>query len=138
MQHGMTQPGGREGLLASLSNIAITVVAMGQTRLELLANEVETQKLTVLRMLLLAQGMMFCAGVGLLLLVALAMLLMWEQRVAVVAVCAALFVVAAAYCYRAMVRILNAPEPAFSATLAELREDMRRLKAASGHAATPD
>jgi hypothetical protein len=34
---------------------------------------------------------------------------------------------------------LQSPEPAFSATLAELQEDIRQLKAAGGsHAATPD
>ena len=57
----MTKPGGREGLFAALKNIPVTLLAMSQTRLELLANEVEAQKLTVLRMLLLAQGMMFWA-----------------------------------------------------------------------------
>jgi hypothetical protein len=30
------------------------------------------------------------------------------------------------------------PESAFASSLTELQEDLRRLKAASGHAATPD
>lgn len=134
----MSKAGGREGLFAALKNIPVTLLAIGQTRLELFANEVEAQKLTVLRMLLLAQAMMFCAGLGLLLAVALITLLMWDQRVVVVAVFAALFLLAAALSYRALMRIVNAPEPAFAATLAELREDMRQLKAASSHADTPD
>ena len=135
----MSKAGGREGLFAALKNIPVTLLAIGQTRLELFANEVEAEKLTVLRMLLLAQAMMFCAGVGLLLAVALITLLMWDQRVVVVvAVFAALFLLAAALSYRALMRIVNAPEPAFAATLAELREDMRQLKAASSHADTPD
>lgn len=133
----MSGSGSREGLFASLKNIAVTLVAIGQTRLELLANEVETQKLTVLRMLLLALGMMFCAVVAAVLLVALAALLLWEQRVVVVAVGVVVFVGGAAWCWRAMMRIVNTPEPAFAGTLAELREDMRRLQEAS-HAATPD
>ena len=134
----MSKAGGREGLFAALKNIPVTLLAIGQTRLELFANEVEAEKLTVLRMLLLAQAMMFCAGLGLLLAVALITLLMWDQRVVVVAVFAALFLLAAALSYRALMRIVNAPEPAFAATLAELREDMRQLKAASSHADTPD
>lgn len=134
----MSKAGGREGLFAALKNIPVTLLAIGQTRLELFANEVEAEKLTVLRMLLLAQAMMFCAGLGLLLAVALITLLMWDQRVVVVAVFAALFLLAAALFYRALMRIVNAPEPAFAATLAELREDMRQLKAASSHADTPD
>lgn len=134
----MSKAGGREGLFAALKNIPVTLLAIGQTRLELFANEVETHKLTVLRMLLLAQAMLFCAGLGLLLAVALITLLMWDQRMVVVAVFAALFLLAAALSCRALMRIVNAPEPAFAATLAELREDMRQLKAASSHADTPD
>ena len=134
----MSKAGGREGLFAALKNIPVTLLAMGQTRLELFANEVEAQKLKVLRMLLLAQAMMFCAGVGLLLAVALVALLLWDQRLLVVAVFAGVFLVAAALFYRALMRIVYAPEPAFAATLAELREDMRQLKAASNHARSPD
>lgn len=134
----MTTAGGREGLFAALKNIPETLLAMGQTRLELLANEVEAQKLTVLRSLLLAQACAFCASLGIVLLVALAALLMWDQRLVVVAVFAAVFLLAAAFFYRALMRIVNAPETAFAATLAELQEDLRQLRAASGHARSPD
>lgn len=134
----MTQAGDREGLFATLNKIPVTLLAMGQTRLELFANEVEAQKLTVLRMLLLAQAMMFCAAVGIVLVVVLVTLLMWEQRVVVVAASAAVFLLAAGLAYRAMMRIVNTPEPAFAATLAELQEDMRQLKAASSHANATD
>ena len=134
----MTKPGNPGGLFASLSTIAATLLAMGQARLELLGNEFETQKLRTLRLLLLAQAMVFCAALGLLLVVALVMLLMWEQRLVVVAVFAALFVLAATVLCRALMRMVTDPAPPFSATLAELQEDIRRLKAASGHADTPD
>ena len=134
----MTEAGGREGLFATLKNIPVTLLSIGQTRLQLLANEVEAQKLTLLRMLLLAQSMLFCAAVGVLLVVALVALLLWEQRVFVVAAFAAAFILAAALFCRTLMRIVNAPEPAFAATLAELKEDMRQLKAASGHAKKAD
>ena len=134
----MTKPGGREGLFAALKHIPVTLMAMAQARLELLANEVEAQKLTVLRMLLMAQAMMFFAGVGLVLLVVLASLLLWEQRLAVLGVCTAVFLLVAALFYRALMRIVNAPEPAFAATLAELQEDLRQLKAATGNARSAD
>lgn len=134
----MTKPGSSESLFATLKNIPVTLLSIGQTRLELLANEVEAQKLTLLRMFLLAQSLMFCAAVGSLLVVALATLLLWEQRVAVVAVFATAFGLAAIYFYRSLMRVVNAPEPAFAATLAELREDMRQLKAASVHARQAD
>ena len=134
----MNKPGAREGFFSTLQSIAVALLAMVQTRVELLGNELEVQKLTALRMLLLALAIAFCAGVGILLLVALVVLMFWEQRVAVVAVCAAVFATASVLLYQALMRIVRDPQPAFAATLAELKEDMRRLKAASTHATTPD
>jgi len=131
-------PGGRAGLFASISTVAATLLVMGQTRLELLGNEIETQKLQALRILLLAQALIFSAGLGVLLLVVLLALLAWDQRLWVLGGFAALFAIAAAGFYRALMRAVNTPEPAFAATLAELRQDIVNLKAATGHAGTPD
>ncbi len=132
------KPGVREGFLAALQAIAVTLLAIGQTRLELLGNEIEAEKLRAVRMLLLAQAITFCAALGVLLLVALVALVMWEQRLGVVAAFAVLFLVAAAHFYRVLMRMVNFAQPAFAATLAELKEDMRQLNAASSHARTPD
>ncbi|MCY7304754.1 MAG: phage holin family protein [Rhodoferax sp.] len=134
----MSTSAGRPGLFSSLKLTAGTFLAIGQTRLELLANELEVQKLQLLRMLLLAQALLFCAAVGLVLLVALAALLWWEQRIVVVGVAAALFVAATTWCARTLMGLVNAPEPAFAATLAELRQDVQNLKAASRHANPTD
>lgn len=134
----MSKPAQPGGLFTSLGNLAATLLAMGQARLELLGNELEAQKLRALRLLVLALAMVFCAALALLLLVALATLLMWEQRVPVVALFAGLFVVAAGLLCRALMQQVNHAEPAFAATLAELQEDIRRLKAATGHANTFD
>ena len=127
-----------QGLFGSRRSAAATVLAMGQTRLELLANEIETQKVLALRILLLALGLVFFAGLGIVLLVILLAMAAWEQRLLVVGGCAAVFLVTAVVLYRALMAAVNAPEPAFAATLAELQEDIRDLKAASGHAKTPD
>ncbi len=134
----MSKPGQPGGLFASLGNLSATLLAMGQARLELLGNELEVQKLLALRMLVVALAMVFCAALAVLLLIALVTLLMWEQRVPVVALFAGLFVASAAWLCRALMRQVNHPEPAFAATLAELQEDIRRLKAATGHANTSD
>ncbi|MEO8855783.1 MAG: phage holin family protein [Burkholderiaceae bacterium] len=134
----MSNASPRAGIFQALKNIPLTLLSIGQTRLELLANEFEAQKLAALRMLLLAQALMFCITVGVLAVVALLALLMWEQRIVVVGVCAAVFLLAAVWCYRALMQMVHAPAPAFASTLAELREDMRQLRAATSHAATPD
>ena len=133
----MTKSSAGGGLFLALKGIPGTLLGIVQTRLELLANEFEMQKLTLLRTLL-TQAVMFCAAVGLVLLVVLLALLMWDQRVIVVAVCTAVFLLAAAWFYRALMRIVNAPEPAFAATLAELQEDMRQLRTATNHANAAD
>jgi uncharacterized membrane protein YqjE len=123
-----------EGLFASIKSVAATLLAMGQTRLELLGNEIETQKLLALRILMLAQALLFCAGVGVLLLVMFLVVLAWEQRAWVIGAFATLFVLVAVGLYRALMRAIDTPEPPFAATLAELQQDIRNLKAATGHA----
>lgn len=134
-----TTPDQREaGLFAAVRNVGATLLAMGQTRLELLGNEIETQKLLVFRTLLLAQAMVFCVGLSVLLLVLLLVVLAWEQRIWMVGALATLFVLAALGFYRALMRAIQTPEPMFAATLAELQEDIRKLKTTTGHADAAD
>ena len=134
----MATTGGREGLAASVTKLATTLVAMVQTRLELLGNEAETEKLRLLRMLLLAQTGMFSALAAVLMAAAFLTLWLWEYRLGVLALCMVLFGVCAWQAYRALMRMIEQPTSPFANSLSELQEDLRRLKAASGHATTPD
>jgi uncharacterized membrane protein YqjE len=118
--------------------MATTLLAMAQTRLELLGNEVEVEKLRLLRMLLLAQAFMFSALVVALLASSFLTLWLWEFRLGVLALCIALFSAAAWSAYRALMEMVRRPESAFTSSLTELQEDLRRLKEASDHATTPD
>ena len=68
----MSDSGASSGLFAALKNIAATLLAGGKTRLELLGNEIEEEKLRAMQLILMAQGMVFCFGVGTLLAVAMA------------------------------------------------------------------
>lgn len=128
----------REGLTASLKSMAATVLAMAQTRLELLGNEVEVEKLRLLRMLLLAQTLMFTALVAVLLCVGFLTLWLWEFRLGILAICIAVFSALAWWAYRSLMQVVQRPESTFASSLTELQEDLRRLKAASGHATTSD
>ncbi len=135
----MAHPVRSDGFLASLQNIAVTLTAMLGTRLELLGNEVEVEKLRILRMLVLAQTLMFSAMVAILLTVALLTLWLWELRLGVLGVFAVLFFLCAWLAYRSLKHMATRPESVFAASLGELREDLRRLKAGSAnHATTPD
>ncbi len=134
----MARADGRPGLFASLRNASVTLLAIAQTRLELLGNEFESQKLAILRMLVLSLGIVYCAGMGVIVVVALVTAAFWEHRLGVLGGFAVFFLAAAFLLYRSLMRTLEASEPPFSATLDELREDMRRLQAATGHDATRD
>ena len=129
----MTGSAGSEGIFASVKNLAATLVAMGRTRLELLGNEIAVEKQRFLSLLLLSQVLMFCLVLGVVLLVALMALLFWEQRLLVVALMAIFFLGLAGYLYVAVQRLLHPPESVFANSLAELEEDLRQLKAVSGH-----
>ena len=115
-----------------------TLLGVAHTRLALLGNEIEVQKLQVLRLLVLAQALLVSAVIGVLLTVALLTLLFWNQRLIVMGVSAGGFLLAAGLFYRALMRNVDEAESPFAATLAELQEDLRQLKSATDHAKTPD
>jgi len=75
--------GETNGLFAALKGIAATLLASGKTRLELLGNEIEEEKLRAIQLLLMAQSMVFCFGVGVILAVALISSLFWDNRLLV-------------------------------------------------------
>ncbi len=116
---------------------AATLLAIGQTRLELLGNELEVGRITIMRQLLLAQALLFCVALGSVLTVMGLVILFWEQRLVVVILAAALVWGVALYVYLAMQRTARHAAPLFNASLAELQEDLRQLKAATGHGRTP-
>ncbi len=125
--------GESNGLFAALKNIAATLLAGGKTRLELLANEIEEEKLRAVQLLLVMQGMVFCFGVAILLTIALFALLFWDYRILVVGASAGFFLILGAVFFSLFKRVMQRPERVFAASIAELQEDLRQLKAAVGH-----
>lgn len=132
-------PGAGEagGLLAALRNTAATLIDTARTRVELAGNELEAERLRLVQSLILGISALFCFGVAVLLLVALVLALNWESRVSLLAAFGVGFLVAGALLYAAMKRA-NGRRQAFAATIAELEEDLRQLRAATGHAKSPD
>lgn len=125
--------GESSGLFAALKNIAATLLSSGKTRLELLANELEEERLRALHLLVMAQGMVFCFGVGTLLAVALLTALFWDNRLLVLSASAGFFLVLGGVFYALFRHSLRRPEKMFAASIAELQEDLRQLKAAVSH-----
>ena len=125
------------GLLTALRNTAATLVATARTRVELAGNELETERLRLVRALFLGISALFCFGVGLLLLLGLVLIIHWESRLLVLSGLGACFVLAGGVLFAAMKRA-NRRHQAFAATIAELEEDLRQLRAVSGNDKSPD
>lgn len=130
----MSDPAGG-GFTAAAQRLATTLLASGRTRLELLGNELEEEKLRLIRIALLAQALMLCAGIAVVLGFALLALSFWEQRLVIMGGGAVVFLAAAALFYASLQRALTRPQPMFNASVAELEEDLRQLRAAMREAA---
>jgi uncharacterized membrane protein YqjE len=134
----VSQPQGESGAWIAAKAKAVRLLAIGQTRLELLGNELEVGRISAMRQLMLALGLSFCIGLGILLTIIGLTLLFWEQRLVVVALAGLVIWALALYFYIALRHGAQKAEPLFSASLNELQEDLRQLKAATRHGRAPD
>ena len=115
----------------ALRGFAASLLGTGHTRLQLLGNEIQTEKLRILRQLGFAAALMFCAGLAVLTAVALLLVLFWEQRLALLLGLTLLFTALAGAFVVALRRASVGAENVFAASLAELGEDLRQLRAVS-------
>ena len=118
------------GLLTSLKQLVATLVAVVQTRLDLLASEVQAEKLRLARLLLFGVSAIFFLACALLLLTVLVIVALWDtHRLLAIGGFAALylgmgigFALAARACAAAGTQL-------FAASLAEFEKDRDRLSA---------
>ena len=118
-------------MLATLKNIVITLAVMLQTRLELIGNELQAQKLLIARQLGVGLALVFFAGLTVPLLIALAVAIWWEQRVWVLGISSGLCLLGALWCFAALRRTFSATEAVFAASMAALKDDLALLKSAA-------
>ena len=118
-------------MLSSLKNLSVTLLAIAQTRLSLLGNELQAQKILLVQLLGLLLALMFCTGLAILLGLGLVVSVWWEQRVLVLGLSAVIFVALALFCFLRLQSLLNPAEAAFDASLAALKDDMVMLRAAT-------
>ena len=127
----MTEPG-TEGsgasIVQSLRNLATTLVALLQTRFELLVTEIEEERLRLLQLLLWVAGALFFFGVSILLLTILLVALFWDSyRITAIVVLAILFLAGGIGMAIAVRHRIQARPRLFSATLDELAKDKDKL-----------
>ena len=118
------------GILAATKNGAATLLATGRTRLELLGNEFGEEKLRAIRLLLLAQTASFCLIVGTILVLGVLTVLFWEQRLVLLIVLSAGFLLAGGVALLALRRASRGRRHLFTTSIAELEQDIRLLQGA--------
>lgn len=122
---------GRSGPVAALKRVAETLLTIGQTRLQLFGNEIQIEKQRALQQLVRVLLAVACTCMAVALGIGLLLVLMWDQRVAVLAVLIVLLLGLALWLLHSAKQVAEAHEHPFAASLAELQEDLRQLKAAS-------
>lgn len=116
------------GLARSLRGLASTLLEALHTRLELLATEVEEERLRILRLLLWVFVSLFFIGLGVIMLTFFLVVLFWStDRVLVTFVLAALYIVVGAAAGIRVRALVHGKSRLFSGSLAELRKDRDRL-----------
>lgn len=124
-------PGEPGGLLGSLRGLLATAVALLKTRGELLAAELEEEKLRLLGLLLYGAMALLLLGVGAVFLAVFLTVLLWEShRLLVLGVFSAVFLTAGVIAWTVAQRLAGTKSRLFSDSLTELELDHAALKPA--------
>jgi uncharacterized membrane protein YqjE len=116
------------GLFSSVKALAITLLAIAHTRLELLSVDLEEEWVRLSSMLAWTFAGLFCAGLGLVFAVLFLVLVLWDtHRLLAVGIPAILFALAAALCWRVVQSKYKNKPRLFGASLAELAKDREQF-----------
>jgi len=116
------------GLFTSARRLLATGLEIAQVRLELVATELELEKLRLFEAILLAAAALFGLGIGVMLLCALLVLLVGEgYRLHVLGALAALFIGGSLWGLRAARAKLRGTGTLFDASVTELARDRAQL-----------
>lgn len=123
-------PEAGSGLLGSAKRLAATLTSIVSTRLELLANELQEERLRLTQMLFFALCALFCFGMGLLLFTVFIVVLFWDDhRLAVLGVLSVIFFASGSLAALLLRGKAREKSRLFSASLAELARDREQLGA---------
>ncbi|MGD9842702.1 MAG: phage holin family protein [Steroidobacteraceae bacterium] len=124
-----TEPSGPiSGMLQSLTQVFATLVAMLQTRVELLTAELQEEIQRAANVVLWAAVALIAAGIGLFLAALVVILIFWDtHRVLVSMLVTAAFLLIAVFAMLRLRRQLHDKPRLLNATLIELARDRQRL-----------
>jgi uncharacterized membrane protein YqjE len=116
------------GLLGSLRNLASTLIAVAQTRLQLLANELREEGVRLARLGLLAAAAVVFFALGVAMLTLLVTVLFWDSnRMLVIGGFAAIYLLLGIVFGVTALKRASARTRLFEASLHELAKDRERL-----------
>jgi len=116
------------GVIASLRSLAANVAAIAQARLQLLANELEEQRVRTVQILVLGAIAFFCALIAALLASVWIVVALWDHyRLATLAILILVYGVAGVLAFRSMKSKVAGRPKLFSASLGELQRDRDAL-----------
>ena len=117
------------GLMGSARRLTGTLIAIVSTRLELLANELQEERLRLTQMLLLALIALFLLGNGLILLNAFIVVLFWDShRLLALGLLCVVYLVAGVAVTMSLRAKAQAGSKLFAASLAEFDKDRQALR----------
>lgn len=116
------------GLMESLKRLTGTLLVIFQTRLELLSNEMEEERLRIGQMLLYGSAALLFFGLTIMLLTVFIVVLFWDSyRLQVLGGLSVFFFVAGLLLWNALRRVAREKPRLFSSSLAEFSDDRDRL-----------
>ena len=120
------------GLFASLRGLVATAIGLLRVRVELLATELEEEKLRLFSIIMYGAAAVFMMGAGLVLLAVFLAVVFWDDhRLSVMGGLTAVFLLCGCAALWLALRQVRAGSRLFSASLAELAEDHRALRGKS-------
>lgn len=123
-------PEAGSGLIGSVKRLTATLTSIVSTRLELLANELQEERLRLTQMLLFALFALFCFGMALLLFTVFIVVLFWDShRLAVLGALSLVFFASGSLVAILLRGKVQEKSRLFSASLAELEKDREKLGA---------
>ena len=123
----------RGGLLRSIEHLAATLLGAARTRLEILATEIDEERLRLEQLFLLGLAAAFCTAIGIMLVVAFVVIYFWDtHRLLTVGILMLTFLAAGALLgWMLRGKVKARPKP-FTATCDELSKDEASLREAQG------
>ncbi|WP_409525086.1 phage holin family protein [Nitrincola sp. MINF-07-Sa-05] len=116
-------------MFASLKTLAGTLLGMVHTRLEMLSCDLEEELYHIISLMVLALAVLFCAGVGVILVTLFLVVAFWDtHRLLVLGSLAGFFLVGALALWLFALHKVRTKERPFALSLSELQADRQQFE----------